>query len=102
MTLALEAALNTELEEHLGYSPHSPRGYNSGNSRNGSSPRTLKGSHGEMTINVPRDRTSTFEPQLIAKGQTRITGMYEQILTLYAKRMSTRDISAAFMEMYGT
>ena len=54
-----------------------------------------------MVINTPRDRASTFEPQLISKGQTRITGMDDQILALYAKGMSTRDISAAFQEMYG-
>jgi transposase-like protein len=99
--ITVEAALNVELEEHLGYSPHDPKGHHSGNSRNGSSPKTLKSSHGEVTINTPRDRASTFEPQLISKGQTRITGMDEQILTLYAKGLSTRDISAAFMEMYG-
>ncbi|HAT67427.1 MAG TPA: IS256 family transposase, partial [Flavobacteriaceae bacterium] len=99
--ITVEAALNAELEEHLGYRPHESRGHNSGNSRNGSSPKILKGSHGEVIINTPRDRASTFEPQLISKGQTRITGMDDQILTLYAKGMSTRDISAAFMEMYG-
>ena len=100
--LTVEAALNAELEEHLGYRPHATKGHNSGNSRNGSTPKSLKGSHGEVVINTPRDRASTFEPQLISKGQTRITGMDEQILTLYAKGMSTRDISAAFKEMYGT
>lgn len=99
--LTVEAALTTELDDHLGYSPHEPKGRNSGNSRNGSTRKTLKGSHGEVVINTPRDRASTFEPQLISKGQTRITGMDEQILALYAKGMSTRDISAAFKEMYG-
>lgn len=100
--LTVEAALNAELEEHLGYSRHASEGHNSGNSRNGSSPKTLKGSHGEVVINTPRDRSATFEPQLITKGQTRITGMDDQILALYSKGMSTRDISAAFKEMYGT
>lgn len=100
--LTVEAALNAELEQHLGYGPHAIEGHNSGNSRNGSSPKTLKGSHGEIVINTPRDRSSTFEPQLISKGQTRITGMDDQILALYAKGMSTRDISSAFKEMYGT
>lgn len=100
--ITVEAALNAELESHLGYSPHEVRGHNSDNSRNGCSPKTLKGSRGEVIINTPRDRASTFEPQLISKGQTRITGMDEQILALYAKGMSTRDISTAFMEMYGT
>lgn len=99
--LTVEAALNAELEEHLGYSPHASDGHNSGNSRNGSSPKTLKGTHGEVVIDTPRDRASTFEPQLVSKGQTRITGMDDQILSLYAKGMSTRDIAAAFKEMYG-
>ncbi len=99
--IAVEAALNTELDEHLGYSSHDPKGHHSGNSRNGYTPKTLKGNHGEVVINSPRDRESTFEPQLVSKGQTRITGMDEQILTLYAKGMSTRDISACFKEMYG-
>ena len=99
--LTVEAALNAELEQHLGYSPHEPRGHNSGNSRNGTSPKVLKGTHGEIVIDTPRDRISTFEPQLVSKGQTRITGMDEQILSLYAKGMSTRDISVAFKEMYG-
>lgn len=99
--LTVEAALNAELDEHLGYRPHEPKGHNSGNSRNGFTPKTLKGSHGEVVINTPRDRASTFEPQLVSKGQTRITGMDEQILSLYAKGMSTRDICAAFQEMYG-
>ena len=61
----------------------------------------MKGTHTEVLINTPRDRESSFEPQLISKGQTRITGMDEQILTLYAKGMSTRDIAEAFQEMYG-
>jgi len=100
--LTVEAALNTELEAHLGYRPHDKKGHNSGNSRNGSTPKTVKGSHGEVVINTPRDRAGTFEPQLVSKGQTRITGMDDQILTLYAKGMSTRDISAAFKDMYGT
>ncbi|MCV6575851.1 MAG: IS256 family transposase, partial [Cohaesibacter sp.] len=100
--LTVEAALNRELEEHLGYAPHDRAGHNSGNSRNGSSSKKLKGSHGEVTIEAPRDRLSNFEPQLISKGQTRITGMDEQILTLYAKGMSTRDIADSFKEMYGT
>lgn len=99
--LTVEAALNAELEEHLGYSPHEVKGRNSGNSRNGYSAKTVKGTHGEVIINTPRDREASFEPQLISKGQTRITGMDEQILSLYAKGMSTRDISACFQEMYG-
>jgi transposase-like protein len=99
--ITVEAALNAELEHHLGYAPHEIKGRNSGNNRNGYTAKRLKGDHGDIEINTPRDRDSTFEPQLISKGQTRITGMDDQILSLYAKGMSTRDIVAAFDEMYG-
>jgi putative transposase len=99
--LTVEAALNGEMAHHLGYDKHSLEGHHSGNSRNGSSPKKLKGSHGEVDIQTPRDRNGTFEPQLIKKGQSRITGMDDQILSLYARGMSTRDIVDAFEEMYG-
>lgn len=99
--ITVEAALNAELENHLGYAAHEIRGRNSGNSRNGYSPKTLKGDHGEIVIDTPRDRDATFEPQIISKGQTRITGMDDQILSLYARGMSTRDIVGAFQDMYG-
>lgn len=66
--LTVEAALGAEMQEHLGYSPHSPAGYNSGNNRNGTTPKTLKGSHGEVLIETPRDRNGGFEPQIIRKG----------------------------------
>lgn len=99
--ITVEAALNAEMENHLGYAIHEAKGRNGGNSRNGYSSKTLKGDHGEMVIESPRDRDSSFEPQIIAKGQTRITGMDDQILSLYSKGMSTRDIVDAFQEMYG-
>ena len=98
--LTVEAALGVEMENHLGYPPHSLDGHHSGNSRNGSTPKTLKGDHGEVLIETPRDRNGSFEPEMIRKGQTRITGMDEQILCLYAKGLSTRDIVEAFDEMY--
>lgn len=99
--ITVEAALKAEMETHLGYAPHDEKGHNSGNSRNGYSSKTLKGHHGEIVIETPRDREATFEPSIISKGQTRITGMDDQILSLYAKGMSTRDIVDAFQEMYG-
>ncbi|WKT62280.1 IS256 family transposase [Microbulbifer thermotolerans] len=99
--MTVEAALGAELEEHLGYAKHDPAGRGSGNSRNGSSTKRLKGQHGEVEIQVPRDRAGTFEPQFVRKGQTRLTHMDDQILALYARGMSTRDIVAAFKEMYG-
>ena len=99
--LTVEAALNVEMDHHLGYDKNDPSGHHSGNSRNGYSAKKLKGDHGEIDIQTPRDRNANFEPQLIKKRQTRISGMDNQILSLYAKGMSTRDIVAAFEEMYG-
>jgi len=99
--LTVEAALKGEMNHHLGYGKNNPTGHNSGNSRNGYSSKKLIGDHGEIDLQAPRDRNSTFEPQLIKKGQSRITGMDEQILSLYSKGMSTRDIVATFQEMYG-
>ena len=81
--------------------PHSTLGHHSGNSRNGTSPKILKGDHGEIRIETPRDRLGSFEPELVKKGQTRISGMDEQILCLYAKGLSTREIVQVFEEMYG-
>ena len=98
--MAVEAALGAELDEHLGYAKHEVQGRGSGNSRNGYSPKTLKGGHGEVEIDTPRDRNSTFEPQLVSKGQTRLTQFDDQILALYARGMSTRDIVDTFKEMY--
>ena len=101
LKLAMERVLAAELEDHLGYSKHSPEGRNSGNSRNGHSKKTLKGDFGELEINTPRDRNGEFEPQLIAKGSTRINKLDQQILALYARGMTTRDIADALQEMYG-
>ena len=100
--ITVEAALSAEMQAHLGYAAHETTPQNQTNSRNGYSPKTLKGNHGEVTINAPRDREASFEPQLVRKGQTRVTGMDTQILSLYAKGMSTRDIGEVFEEMYGT
>jgi transposase-like protein len=91
--MTVEAALNTEMDYFLD-------GENN-NSRNGYNRKTLKGDHGEFELLTPRDRQSRFEPQLVKKRQTRITGMDEQILALYARGMTTRDIVATFEEMYG-
>jgi len=100
LKLTVEKALNTEMDEHLGYEKHSTSGRNTGNSRNGKSSKRLKGDFGEMTIETPRDRNSTFQPKLIKKNQTRITDFDSQILALYAKGMTTRDIADTFKEMY--
>lgn len=99
--LTVEAALKGEMNHHLGYDKHDPTGRGSGNSRNGYGTKKLLSNEGEITIETPRDRNAEFEPVLIKKGQNRITGMDKQILSLYAKGMSTRDIVAAFDDMYG-
>ena len=100
LKLTVERAMGAEMDDHLGYEKHANDGKNSGNSRNGYSQKTLKGNFGEVEIKTPRDRNATFEPQLIKKGQTRITDFDNQILALYAKGMTTRDIADTFKEMY--
>lgn len=90
--MAVEASLGAELDAHLGYAKYESRGRSTGNSRNGHSNNTLKGDHGEVELETPRDRIGTFEPQLIRKGQTRLTQFDDEILPLYAKRMGTRDL----------
>lgn len=99
--MTVEAALKSEMNFHLGYDKNQPVESSNGNNRNGYSTKILKGDHGQIELQTPRDRDGTFTPQLVKKRQTRITGMDEQILTLYAKGMSTRDITETFQEMYG-
>jgi putative transposase len=97
----LERAMGAELTEHLGYEKHDPGGYNSGNSRNGTSAKTVKGEFGEITVETPRDRNSTFEPRILKKHQTRWDGFDDKILSMYARGMSTREIQGHLQEMYG-
>ncbi|WP_370611326.1 IS256 family transposase [Klebsiella aerogenes] len=96
--LTVETALNAELTDHLGHEKNAPK--SGSNTRNGYSSKTLLCDDGEIELNTPRDRENTFEPQLIKKNQTRITQMDNQILSLYAKGMTTREIVATFKEMY--
>ena len=100
LKLTVETALNAELTEHLGYDKYGDSRLARGNARNGSTPKRLKGQHGEVEILTPRDRQGSFEPQLVRKNQTRLTSMDDQILTLYAKGLSTREIVETFKEMY--
>ena len=100
LKLTVETALGAELTNHLGYEKHGDSRAARGNVRNGTTPKILKSQHGEVEINTPRDRSGSFEPQLLKKNQTRLTQMDDQILTLYAKGLSTREIVAAFKEMY--
>jgi len=95
-----EAMLEGEMDDHLGYIRHSPTGHNSGNSRNGFSSKTLKGEHGEVAIDIPRDRNGEFEPLIIPKNQTRLPLFNDKIIALYTRGMSTRDIAASLLELY--
>jgi putative transposase len=97
----VERALQGEMTHHLGYEKHDPAGKNSGNSRNGKSAKTIKGKRGQLHIDVPRDRNSEFEPQLIRKGQTRFDGFDEKIISMYARGMTCREIKAHLQEIYG-
>ena len=102
LTKALvERALNGELTHHLGYEKHDPAGNNSGNSRNGTTPKTLKGKRGQVEIEVPRDRNGDFEPKLVKKNQTRFDGLDEKIISLYARGMTLSEIKGHLEEIYG-
>jgi putative transposase len=96
----LERALQAGLTHHLGYSRHDPKGQNSGNSRNGKSKKTLKGDFGSLPLEVPRDRNSTFEPQVVPKGQARLDGSDDKILSPYARGMTARQIKQHLEEIY--
>lgn len=96
--VTVEAALNAELDDHLGYDKH--QSSDNTNSRNGFSSKTLITDDGTFDVEVPRDRDSSFEPKIVKKHQTRLTSMDEKIHCLYAKGMTTREIVATFKEMY--
>lgn len=96
----LETALNEELTEHLGHDKHAPS--TGGNVRNGTRSKTvLTESSGHVDIDVPRDRAGSFEPQIVRKRQRRLSGVDEIVLSLYAKGLTTGEISAHFAEIYG-
>jgi transposase-like protein len=98
----IETALNEEITEHLGYEKHDPAGAGTGNIRNGSRGKTvLTDASGPVEIDVPRDRAGTFEPQIVKKRQRRLNGVDEIVLSLYAKGLTTGEISAHFAEIYG-
>jgi len=101
MKAVLERALKAELSDHLGYEPGDPAGRGSGNSRNGAYPKTVTTTAGPVTVEVPRDRKGEFEPRIVPKGVRRLGSVDEMILSLYARGMSTRDISGHLREVYG-
>jgi len=100
--MAVERAMQAEMNHHLGYQPHSVAGNNSGNSRNGNSKKKIKADFGELEIEVPRDRNGSFEPLIVRKGQCRFTGFDEKIISMYARGMSTREIAEHIKDIYAT
>jgi putative transposase len=98
----LETSLNEEMTEHLGYEKHDPAGAGTGNIRNGTRGKTVLTEHsGPVDVDVPRDRAGTFTPQIVRKRQRRLSGVDEVVLSLYAKGLTTGEISAHFAEIYG-
>src|SRR6478752_2221025 len=98
----IEAALQEEMTEHLGYEKHDPVGAGTGNIGNGSRAKTvLSEASGEVDIEVPRDRAGTFEPVIVKKRQRRLQGVDQVVLSRYAKGLTTGEISAHFAEIYG-
>lgn len=98
----MERLLQEEMSAHLGYDKHSVEGHNSGNSRNGKTSKTIKTGNGDIKIAVPRDRNSEFEPILVGKRQKRLQLLNDQVLSLYARGMTVRDIQSYLEELYGT
>ena len=98
----LQTGLNVELAEHLGYEPYAPDGRGSGNNRNGSYPKTVTTDIGPVEVQMPRDRLGTFEPVTIPKHVRRLDGLTGNVISLYAKGLTTGDIQAHLFEIYGT
>ena len=97
----VERAMEVELTDHLGYEPHQEPPGGTGNTRNGTSPKTLITEHGQVPLDAPRDRDGSFEPQIVRKRQRRFQGFDDKILALYSRGLSTRDIEAHLEEIYG-
>jgi transposase-like protein len=97
----IERAMAGELTGHLGYEPHQEPPGGAGNTRNGSTPKTLQTTAGPVEIRRSRDRNGSYEPQIVKNGQRRFEGFDEQIVALYSRGMTTRDIEAHLTEIYG-
>jgi putative transposase len=98
----LQAGLDVEMTEHLGYGPHDPAGYGSGNSRNGSYPKTVTTDVGPVELSMPRDRQGSFEPATVPKHTRRLEGLGANVISLYAKGLTTGEIQQHLEEIYGT
>ena len=97
----VERAMEVELTDHVGYEPHAEPPGGAGNTRNGTSPKTLITEHGRVGIDAPRDRDGSFDPKIVKKRQRRFEGFDDKILALYSRGLSTRDIEAHLQEIYG-
>ncbi len=97
----IQTALDSELDNELGYSKYDYKNKQTTNSRNGHSTKTVQGSMGELELQIPRDREGEFEPQLVKKHQTDISSIEDKIIFLYSQGVSTRDIQKTMSEMYG-
>ena len=97
----LQGMLEAEMDEHLGYTKYDYRNKETEDSRNGHSPKTVTSSMGEIALDIPRDRQGSFEPQVVKKRQTDISSIEDQVLSMYAKGMTTRDISDHLNSVYG-
>jgi putative transposase len=97
----VETLLEGELTDHLGFEKHDQKAKTTDNTRNGYTPKTVKSKFGEIDLDVPRNRKSNFEPQIVRKRQKDISGLEEKIISMYAKGMTTRDIQAHIKDLYG-
>ena len=97
----LERALAEEMTDHLGYEHGDPIGHGTGNNRNGSTPKQILTEIGAVDLDVPRDRNATFEPRIVPKGSRRLERFNSNIVSLYARGLSTRDIRSELGRMYG-
>jgi putative transposase len=96
-----ESGFERRTDGASGIRKHDPAGYHSGNSRNGSTAKTVSGEFGEIHVEAPRDRNASFEPQILKKHQRRWDGFDDKILSMYSRGMSTREIQGHLQEMYG-
>jgi putative transposase len=99
--MVVEGALEGELDDHLGYAKHDPAGRNGQNSRNGHRAKKVLTEAGPVEVSVPRDRDSSFEPKIVAKGQRRLTGVDDLVISLSAKGLTHGEICAHLSEVYG-
>ena len=97
----IEELLEVERDEHLGYAKHDTASKETDNSRNGYSPKTVRSSHGDLDLKIPRDRKSEFEPRIVEKRQTDISEIEDRVIAMYAKGMTVRDIQSYLLDIYG-